>query len=295
MSAVRNTDFTEETSAQAVVASLAGTPDTRLREVLSSLVTHLHGFVRDVELTQAEWDAAIDFLTRTGQMCDDHRQEFILLSDVLGVSMLVDAINNRRPADATSSTVLGPFHVVDSPVRELGDDITLGNGGGEPCVVTGEVRSLGGRPLAGALLDVWQADERGFYDVQLPGEVPLGELRGLFTAAVDGSFWLRTIVPAPYPIPHDGPVGELLAATDRHPNRPAHIHVIAGAEGHDPVTTHMFVAGSPWLDSDAVFGVKESLVRPFDLVDDPSRAAAYGVPNPFRHAHFDVVLRPTAR
>ncbi|MGE4425813.1 MAG: dioxygenase [Solirubrobacteraceae bacterium] len=295
MSAVPTADFTEETSAQAVVASLADTPDARRKEVLSSLVRHLHGFVRDVGLTQGEWDAAIDFLTRTGQKCDEHRQEFILLSDVLGVSMLVDAINNRRPADATSSTVLGPFHVVDSPVRELGDDITLGNGGGEPCVVTGEVRSLTGQPLGGALLDVWQADETGFYDVQLPGEVPIGELRGLFTADADGRFWFRTIVPAPYPIPHDGPVGELLAATNRHPNRPAHIHVIAGAEGHDPVTTHMFVAGSPWLDSDAVFGVKENLVRPFELVDDEARAAAHGVPSPFRHAHFDVVLRPTVR
>lgn len=295
MRSVPTTDFTEETSAQAVVASLADTPDARLKDVLASLVTHLHGFVRDVELTQSEWDAAVDFLTRTGQKCDEHRQEFILLSDVLGVSMLVDAINNRRPAAATSSTVLGPFHVVESPVRELGDDITLGNGDGDPCVVTGVVRSLEGRPLGGALLDVWQADETGFYDVQLPGEVPLGELRGLFTAADDGTFWLRTIVPAPYPIPHDGPVGELLAATNRHPNRPAHIHVIAGAEGHDPVTTHMFVAGSPWLDSDAVFGVKESLVRDFELVDDTTRAAAYSVPNPFRHAHFDIVLRATVR
>jgi hydroxyquinol 1,2-dioxygenase len=293
MSTTPTTDFTEETAAGAVVSSFRDTPDLRVREVLSSLVRHLHGFVREVELTQGEWDEAITFLTRTGQNCDEHRQEFILLSDVLGVSMLVDAINNRRPADVTSSTVLGPFHVVASPARGLGDSIAAGHVGGEPCVITGEVRSSNGETLGGALLDVWQANEAGVYDVQRPGEIPLGELRGLFTAAPDGTFCFRTIVPAPYPIPNDGPVGELLHATNRHPNRPAHIHLIAGAAGHDPVTTHMFVAGSPWLDSDAVFGVKQSLIYDFETVDDQAEADRYGVANPFRHAHFTIVLRAT--
>jgi hydroxyquinol 1,2-dioxygenase len=286
-------DFSEETSADAVAASFDAAPD-RLRTVLVSLVRHLHGFIREVGLTQREWEAAVEFLTATGQRCDDTRQEFILLSDVLGVSMLVDAINHRRPADATASTVLGPFHVVDSPSRGLGDDIATGVGG-EPCLVTGRVVGTGGEPLPSALVDVWQADHRGFYDVQQPDRVAVGSLRGLFTCDGEGRFRFRTVVPAPYPIPSDGPVGALLAATGRHPNRPAHIHVIAGAAGYEPVTTHVFVAGSPWLDSDAVFGVKRSLIRGFRAVDDPAEAARHGIANPYRHAEFDIVLQPEAR
>jgi protocatechuate 3,4-dioxygenase beta subunit len=284
-------DFSEETAADAVAASFDDAPD-RLRTVLVSLVRHLHGFVREVGLTQREWEAAVEFLTATGQKCDDTRQEFILLSDVLGVSMLVDAINHRRPPGATASTVLGPFHVVDSPPRELGDDIAAGIDG-EPCLVTGRVVGTEGEPLPGALVDIWQADHRGFYDVQQPDRVAVGSLRGLFTCDSDGGFRLRTVVPAPYPIPSDGPVGALLAATGRHPNRPAHIHVIAGAVGYEPVTTHVFVAGSPWLDSDAVFGVKRSLIREFRMVDDPAGAARNGIANPYRHAEFDVTLSPT--
>jgi hydroxyquinol 1,2-dioxygenase len=286
-------DFTEETATDAVVASLAGTPDPRLREVLESLVRHLHGFVREVEPTFAEWERAIAFLTATGQMSDDKRQEFILLSDVLGVTMLVDAINHRKPGQATESTVLGPFHVVDSPPRRLGDSIDL-VATGEPCVVSGSVRSLDGTSLPGALVDVWQADDHGFYDVQQPASQPPGNLRGLFRTDAEGRFWFRTVTPSAYPIPTDGPVGGLLTATARHPYRPAHIHLIVGADGHQPVTTHVFVAGSPYLDSDAVFAVKQSLVREFHTVDDPAQAAAYGVPAPFRHTHFDVVLQPAA-
>jgi catechol 1,2-dioxygenase len=291
MNAVTAGDFNEATAVDTVVASFQNTPDPRVREVLSSLVRHLHGFVREIELTLPEWEEAISFLTRTGQASNEHRQEFVMLSDVLGVSMLVDAITNRRPAHATSSTVLGPFHVIEAPTRELGENIAVGNTDGDPCVVTGEVRSTDGQALGNAVLDVWQADEAGYYDVQEQGDMTVGDLRGLFTAAPDGTFWFRTVVPAPYPIPTDGPVGELLNATRRHPNRPAHIHLIAGAAGHDPVTTHMFVAGSPWLDSDAVFGVKQSLVYDFETVDDADQAQRYGVPNPFRHAHFPIVLR----
>jgi hydroxyquinol 1,2-dioxygenase len=284
-------DFTEETATDAVVASFAGTPDPRLREILTSLVAHLHGFVREVEPTIEEWEHAVEFLTATGQMCDDKRQEFILLSDVLGISMLVETINHRKTTAATESTVLGPFHVVASPLRELGDTIDL-VGTGQPCVVTGRVVSLDGSALEGALVDVWQASDHGFYDVQQPDVQPLGNGRGLFTTAAGGRFWFRTVVPSPYPIPTDGPVGDLLQSTNRHPNRPAHIHFIVGAEGHSPVTTHVFVAGSPYIDSDAVFAVKHSLIQKFVEVDDPDQAAAYGVDVPFRLASFDIVLQP---
>ena len=284
-------DFTEDTATGAVEASFAGTPDPRLRELLGSLVRHLHGFVREVEPTFEEWERAIGFLTATGQRCDDTRQEFILLSDVLGVTMLVDAINHRKASEATESTVLGPFHMVSSPPRELGDSIDL-VATGQPCVVTGRVVSLDGAPLAGAQVDVWQADDHGFYDVQQPGAQPPGNGRGLFTCDGEGRFWFRTVTPSAYPIPTDGPVGRLLTATGRHPYRPAPIHFIVAAGGHVPVTTHVFVAGSPYLDSDAVFAVKQSLVRDFTEVDDPSEAARYGVDPPFRHAQFEVVLQP---
>ncbi|MEU4896313.1 intradiol ring-cleavage dioxygenase [Streptomyces sp. NPDC044780] len=283
------TGFSEEASVEIVTESFAGTPDARLKQVMTRLVEHLHAFVKDIEPTEAEWQQAIDFLTATGHMCDDTRQEFVLLSDVLGVSMLVDAINNRRSAAATDTTVLGPFHMVDSPPRELGANISL-DGEGEPCVFAGQVRSSDGTPLPGARVDVWQANGAGFYDVQQPETQPERNLRGLFTADDDGRFWLRTVVPRYYPIPDDGPVGRLLTATKRHPNRPAHIHVIAEADGHAPITTHVFVEGSPYLDSDTVFGVKESLIRPVTTVDDPLRAERYGVANPFRLLTFDVVL-----
>jgi hydroxyquinol 1,2-dioxygenase len=285
------TDFTEETAADAVVDSFAGTPDERLRTILTSLVRHLHGFVREVEPTIAEWERAIDFLTDTGHTCTDVRQEFILLSDVLGVSMLVETINERSAGGATQSTVLGPFHVVASPARELGDTIDL-IGEGEPCVVTGRVVSVDGTPLPGAVLDVWQANDQGFYDVQQPGVQPPGNGRGLFTAGDGGEFWFRTIVPSHYPIPTDGPVGTLLQATRRHPNRPAHIHFIARAAGHRPLTTHIFVADSAYIDSDAVFAVKKTLITDFAPVDDPAEAARSGVTSPFRHANFEIVLQP---
>ncbi|MCF7550663.1 intradiol ring-cleavage dioxygenase [Pseudonocardia sp. WMMC193] len=284
--------FSEANSVHVVVESFRNTPDPRLRTVMASLVEHLHAFVKEVEPSHAEWQQAVDFLTAVGQKCDDTRQEFVLLSDVLGVSMLVDAINNRRSTEATDTTVLGPFHMVDSPPRELGATISL-DGNGEPCVFTGQVRSADGTPLSGALVDVWQANGAGYYDVQQPDVQPERNLRGLFTTDDDGRFWLRTVVPRYYPIPDDGPVGQLLAATARHPNRPAHIHVIAGAADHEPLTTHVFVEGSPYLDSDTVFGVKQSLIRPVEVVDDPARAAHYRTANPFRLLEFDIVLDPT--
>jgi hydroxyquinol 1,2-dioxygenase len=276
------TDFTEETAADAVVESFAATPDPRLRELLSSLVRHLHAFVTETEPTIAEWERAIDFLTATGQKCDDKRQEFILLSDVLGISMLVETINNRTANTATESTVLGPFHMVASPRRALGDTIDL-VGTGPQCVLEGRVLSADGTPLPGAELDVWQANDQGFYDVQQPDVQPPGNGRGLFTADQDGAYWFRTIVPTHYPIPTDGPVGTLLEATNRHPYRPAHIHFIVTAPGHRPLTTHIFVAGGPYIESDAVFAVKKSLITEFIPADDPQQPA---------RAHFDIVLQP---
>jgi protocatechuate 3,4-dioxygenase beta subunit len=256
--------FTEERSGEVVAASFAGAPDDRLRRVMQSLVMHLHAFVKEVELTEEEWAAAITYLTRTGHMSDDVRQEFILLSDVLGVSMLVETINHRSGGTSTEQTVLGPFHMVESPPRELGEDINLEEKG-EPCRVEGRVTGVHGEPVPGASVDVWQANADGFYDVQQPGVQPERNLRGLFATDVDGRFWFRSIVPKSYPIPADGPVGELLDRTARHPYRPAHLHFLVSAPGYLPVTTHAFIAGSPYLDSDAVFGVKESLVR--EIVD----------------------------
>lgn len=291
---------------EAVVDSMDGTSDPRLRELLAALTRHLHAFVRETEPTMAEWERAIAFLTATGQACTATRQEFVLLSDVLGVSMLVETINSERgtgdrdgtdasrdrSAEAggvTESTVLGPFHMTESPARALGADIDL-VGGGEPCVISGRVLSRDGTPLPGAVLDVWQANAEGFYDVQQPDVQPPGNGRGLFTTDDEGRFWFRTCVPSPYPIPTDGPVGALLRATARHPYRPAHIHFIGSAEGHRTVTTHIFVAGSDHLDSDAVFAVKESLVQDFAETDAPELAREFGIPNPFRHARFDLVL-----
>jgi catechol 1,2-dioxygenase len=285
------TDFTEEGAAAAVIESFAGTPDERLRTILDSLVRHVHAAVREVEPSIAEWERAIEFLTATGQKCTDVRQEFILLSDVLGISMLVETINERGAAGATQSTVLGPFHMTRSPVRALGDTIDL-VGESEPCVVTGRVVGTDGTPLPGAVLDVWQANDHGAYDVQEPGNQPAGNGRGLFTADAGGRFWFRTIVPSYYPIPTDGPVGELLAATRRHPYRPAHIHFIVSADGYTPLTTHIFVAGTEYIDSDAVFAVKKSLITEFAEVDDSALAAQYQVSNPFRLADVQIALSP---
>jgi protocatechuate 3,4-dioxygenase beta subunit len=284
-------DFDEQSVTALVNASWAKSPDERLKTILERMVAHLHDFVREVEPTHREWQQAIDFLTATGHNCDDVRQEFILLSDILGVSMLVDAINNRKPQGATESTVEGPFHMVDSPARELGADISLDHNG-SPCVVAGRVLGVGGEALPGALVDVWQANGDGFYDVQQPGVQPEFNLRGLFTADDEGRYWFRSVVPRDYPVPGDGPVGHLLQAVGRHTNRPAHIHFVGGSPGYQQVTTHLFLEGSPYLHSDAVFGVKASLVRPVVEIDDPARAAEYGVATPFRLIEFDFVLSP---
>ncbi|NMN99507.1 dioxygenase [Antrihabitans stalactiti] len=268
-------DFTEDTATAAVQESFQNTSDPRLREIVTTLTRHLHEFVREIRPTQREWGQAIEFLTAVGHTCDDTRQEFVLLSDVFGVSMLIETINGGD-GDATDGTVLGPFHMTESPRRELGDTIDL-IGTGQQCEVSGTVTAVDGTPLAGAVIDVWQATDHGFYDVQQPGIQPPGNGRGLFTADDQGRFHFRTVVPSHYPIPTDGPIGRLLGATGRHPYRPAHIHFIASAPGYETVTTHVFVADSPYLDSDAVFAVKRSLVVDFVPGDDGIRHAAFDI------------------
>ncbi|WP_433783651.1 dioxygenase [Actinomycetospora sp. CA-101289] len=268
-----------------VVASFAATPDERLRTILGRVVVHLHELVREVRPTTAEWEAAIGFLTAVGATCDDTRQEFILLSDVLGVSSLVETLNGAP--EGTEGTVLGPFHMTASPPRELGDSID-DLGGGRRALVTGRVVDPAGRPVPGAVLDVWQCTEDGHYDVEEPGVQPAGNGRGLFRADDEGRFRFRTVVPAHYPIPTDGPVGALLGATGRHPFRPAHVHFLVSAPGFATLTTHLFVAGSPYLDQDAVFAVKGSLVVDFVEVDAPTE----GLDRPHRHADVELVLVP---
>lgn len=280
-------DFNEHTATEAVQNSFRETPDPRLRELLDALTRHVHAFVRETKPSIREWEQAIEFLTAVGQSCTDTRQEFVLLSDVLGVSMLVETLNEQE--GGTESTVLGPFHMVESPQRALGDSIDL-VGEAEPCVVSGRVLNADGAPLPHAQVDVWQCDEKGFYDVQQPGSQPPGNGRGLFRTDAEGRFRFRTVLPSHYPIPTDGPVGRLLNATRRHPYRPAHIHFIVQADGYVPLTTHIFVAGSPYLDSDAVFAVKQSLIVDFARSDDEEAAERAGVRAPFRHAEFDLVL-----
>jgi hydroxyquinol 1,2-dioxygenase len=254
-----DTDLTE-----AVVASFDGSE--RFNEIAESLVRHLHAFASEVRLTEDEWFQGIDFLTRVGHITDDKRQEFILLSDVLGLSMLVVGINNRRPPEATESTVFGPFFIEGSPGFENGDDLGAG-APGEPCLVEGRVVDVDGEPVPGALIEVWQADEAGFYDVQYEDlDAPRG--RGHLRSDEDGRFWFRTVKPVAYPVPDDGPVGELLRAGGRGSMRPAHIHFKIDAEGYQTLITHVFADGDEHLDDDAVFGVRSNLIGRFERDQD---------------------------
>jgi hydroxyquinol 1,2-dioxygenase len=280
-------DFTESNLTDAVLARLDGASNPRFKQIMSSLIRHMHDFVREVELTEAEWFEAIKFLTATGHRCDDKRQEFILLSDTLGVSMLVDAINHRKPGGATESTVFGPFYVNGSSNLPQWANIAEGVKG-EPTFMSGQVKTVAGKPIAGAQLDLWQTDGEGFYDVQLPNLKDL-QARGKITTDAEGRYGFRTIKPVSYPIPTDGPVGKMLTGMGRHPYRPAHIHAIVSAPGFEPVTTHVFVKGDPYLQSDAVFGVKNSLVAEFvkreGTAPDGTKPSA-----PFWEVHYDFVL-----
>lgn len=245
-----------------VVRSFDGSPDPRLREIVEAAVRHLHAFVSEVGLSREEWRRGIDFLTAVGHMSSESRQEFILLSDVLGISSLVEATTFEAGEEATENTVLGPFYVAGSPLREYGDSILEDDDPGPRLRVRGRVVDTSGAPLAGAMLDVWQNASNRLYAVQDPGQHP-HNLRGRFLTRDDGGFAFTAVRPVPYQIPGDGPVGRLLEATGRHPWRAAHIHVVVSAAGHKTLTTHLFDAESPYLDSDAVFGVRDSLVVPF--------------------------------
>jgi catechol 1,2-dioxygenase len=275
--------FTEERSVETVNARMGKHINARLAEVMASLVHHLHSFAKEIHLTTDEWEIAVDFLTKTGHICSVERQEFILLSDTLGLSMLVDAINNRRPIGATENTVLGPFHVVGAPERKMGDKITL-DGKGEACLFEGHVISANGEPIYGARIDVWSDNADGFYDVQQPNIQPQWNNRGIFITGADGKYSFVGIKPVSYPIPNDGPVGQMLDSLGRHPYRPAHMHYIITAPGYQKIVTHTFVGDDPYITSDTVFGVKQTLVAPFERVNDGST---------IWRSPFNFVLTPT--
>ena len=275
---------------EAVIARLGDDADPRFRRIMQGLIRHVHDFVREVELTETEWFEAIKFLTATGQKCDDKRQEFILLSDVLGVSMLVDAVNHRASGGSTETTVLGPFFVHGAREIANGDDMAAG-WKGEPTLVSGRVLSVEGRPLAGALLDLWQSNSEGSYDVQL-ADTGGKQLRAKLRTDAEGRFGFRTILPTSYPVPTDGPVGLVLNHMGRHPMRPAHLHFMVSAPGHETLVTHLFVKGDPYLESDVVFGVKDSLIVDFRRSESQAEAQKAGLKAPFYSASYDFVLRP---
>lgn len=281
--------FTEENSVEVVTGRNAEARDARLKFAMEVVTRKLHEAVKEIEPTQEEWFRTILFLTETGHLCNEWRQEFILLSDVLGVSMLVDAINNRKPSGASESTVLGPFHVADAPEMPMGANICLDHKG-EDMVVSGRILDTEGRPIGGAVLDVWQANDEGFYDVQQKGIQPDFNLRGVFRTGPDGSYWFRAVKPKFYPIPDDGTVGKLLGRLGRHPYRPAHLHYIIKADGFEPLTTHIFDPDDAYIGSDAVFGVKQSLLAEFRKVDDPARAKELEFAGPFWAVEHDFVL-----
>jgi len=283
----REDDITAE-----VLRRVEATPDPRTREIMLSLLKHLHAFIKEVRLTEPEWWKGIDFLTRTGHMCDDRRQEFILLSDTLGVSMVTDLMSNRKPAGATESTVFGPFHRDGAPEMPFGGDIARVDRGGVTTIISGRVLDLDGKPIAGALLDVWQVSADALYDSQ-EAELEGMNMRGLFRTDSEGRYQVRTRRPVHYQIPSDGPVGELLRATNRHPWRPAHTHFVISAEGYEAVTTHLFDSIDPYLNEDAVFGVKDSLIVKFEEHQTRDEAAKkYGIEPPFCTTEYDFVLAP---
>ena len=270
--------FSEKKLTGEVLGRIRHPKNPRLKQVMTSFIRHLHAFVRDVKPTQEEWFKGIQFLTETGHWSTGKRQEFILMSDTLGVSMLVDALNYKAGRGTTESTVLGPFHRLKAPRYPLGASIAKRGRDGKPCLVTGTVKDARGRPVAGAKLDVWQAGADGFYDSQKGDAM---NLRGIFRADAKGRFHFRCVRPEFYPVPHDGPVGRMLTATGRHPMRPPHLHFWITAKGYKPLITHLFVKGGRYLDSDAVFGVKPDLIIDFRKGRDGVAAA-----------HYDFVLMP---
>ncbi|HEX4553301.1 MAG TPA: dioxygenase [Xanthobacteraceae bacterium] len=282
---------TEQNLTDVVLERWKNIPDPRLRQVMGSLIKHLHAFVRDIEPSEKEWATAIDFLTRIGKMCDDKRQEFILFSDVMGVSMLVDSMNHRLASGATPTTVEGPFHVANAP--EVADGGNMAKGApGIPCFVVGKVRDLDGKPVGGATLDLWQTDGEGFYEAQRDVTEPW--MRGLYKTRPDGSYVIRTVAPIGYTIPMDGPVGELVKKTSISPMRPAHIHFCLESPGYHRVVTHLFQRGCRYIETDVVYGVKEPLI--VDFVEKPAGVAPNGekVDTPFYVINYDFVLQKSA-
>jgi hydroxyquinol 1,2-dioxygenase len=281
----------ETTITAETLRRLGDCTNPRLKQILGSLITHLHDFARDVNLTEEEWMQGIQFLTATGQKCDDKRQEFILLSDTLGMSMLTVALNHKKPPGCTEATVFGPFHVDNAPEFNNGDDVGAG-APGVPAYVKGNVRGLDGKPIAGALIDVWQADGDGWYDVQLPA----GTLnaRGRLKADAKGNYWFKSVWPTHYSIPTDGPVGDMMRASARHAFRPAHLHFMLQAPGYERLITHVFRHDDPYLDSDAVFGVRSSLIG--EWKQQPAGTGPDGVHHtaPYYALEFDFVLNPVA-
>jgi len=285
--------FTEDNLTAAVVARLEKVQDPRFKQLMTSAIKHLHAFAKDVQLTEEEWFEGIKFLTAVGQKCDDKRQEFILLSDVLGVSMMVGALNHKSAPGATEATVLGPFFAHGAPEFESGADLRQGcTVKGEDVYVSGRVLSTDGKPVPNATLDIWQAKADGIYDVQVPGGE--FELRGRVKANAKGEYAFKNYKPKFYGVPVDGPVGDLLRAMERHPMRPAHMHAIVSAPGYQQVITHVFVEGDPYLDSDAVFAVKDSLIGSYRKVDSPEEAKKLGMPSPFLRLDWDFRLSPDA-
>lgn len=281
-------NMTEEELTRAVLEGYAKTADPRLREILQSLIKHLHGFVRETRLTEAEWAAGIGIITAAGQISDDRRQEIILFSDLLGVSSLVNMVSANVPEGATESTVLGPFFQEGAPERQWGESIAQRELG-QPLVIRGCVRGMDGEAVSGARIDVWQTDANGLYDVQ-DADAPENNLRGFYRANERGGFLIKTVRPTSYPIPVDGPAGDLVRASGRHPWRPAHVHAMIGAPGYRTLVTHIFDAEDDYLESDVVFAVKESLIR--DLRENASEedARALGVKAPFFDLTQDFVL-----
>ncbi|MBP0624807.1 intradiol ring-cleavage dioxygenase [Cupriavidus consociatus] len=286
-------NINEDTITQAVIASFAKCENSRLRTIMTSLVQHLHAFARDVHLTEEEWFNAINFLTEVGHITDDKRQEFILLSDTLGLSMLVTSQNNRKPSNCTEATVFGPFFVEGAPIYNNGDDISNG-ATGAPCYVSGQVRGANGDAVPNAWLDVWQSDDEGFYDVQKPINASdnILQARGRLKTDAEGFFNFRSILAEAYPIPHDGPVGRMLAATGRHPWRPAHLHFMIAAPGYETLITHVFRDGDQYLDSDVVFGVRSTLIAEW-VRHEPGVAPDGKLrETPWYSLNYDFVLNP---
>jgi len=284
---------TESNITDIVLDRWRAVPDPRLRTIMQSMIRHLHEFVRDIEPSEHEWTTAIEWLTRTGQLSTDKRQEFILASDVVGVSMLVDCINHRLPGGATPTTVTGPFHIQDSPNLDHGGDIAHG-ASGERCFIVGSVRDLQGRPIPGATLDIWQADADGLYEAQRGCAGPW--MRGVFKSRQDGSFIVQTLLPVPYPIPLDGSVGELMRRTDISPMRPSHVHFLISAPGHREVITHLFKKSCPYIETDVVYGVKAPLIAEFRLFPAGSPTPTGQISRqPFWLLEYDFVLQPAAK